>query len=386
MPRKAKNTSGVGRLGVAAKAKSCVPASEVPVPSVGGRFQYADQASRIAPPTDGSKKPPEGGRPVRAAKATNRLPPSGGSKRVSSAGGRPNGADQAMAKSPPAVDLNTTIETIRVHHRRRCYAMETRKRLDLALGSHLRTWLGWSLNKPEAERKAIAKQAADIIESPEGSEFAEIVEANNAGRAPYDKIEASALKEMVKLARTLPVWETFGKDARGFGEASLAVIIAEAGDLSKYDNPGKLWKRMGLAVMGDVRQGGLAKNASKEDWIAHGYNRQRRSRMWNIGDALIKGNRDGEYRRLYLARKEYEIARDPEIKPIKAHRRAQRYMEKRLLKNLWQAWRRADMGVQPIFPMPVVSHSAHEADRPAMPKVPPTITLPGVTIEDRPQA
>jgi hypothetical protein len=62
--------------------------------------------------------------------------------------------------------------------------------------------------------------------------------------------------------------------------------------------------------------------------------------MWNIGDALIKGNRAGKYRTFYLRRKEYELQRDPEMKPIKAHRRAQRYMEKRLLRDLWRAWRR----------------------------------------------
>ena len=74
--------------------------------------------------------------------------------------------------------------------------------------------------------------------------------------------------------------------------------------------------------------------------------------MWNIGDALIKGNRDGEYRTIYLERKAYELAREPEMKPIKAHRRAQRVMEKRLLKKLWQAWRRAAVGLQPKAGMP----------------------------------
>lgn len=96
---------------------------------------------------------------------------------------------------------------------------------------------------------------------------------------------------------------------------------------------------MGVALVDGIRQGGLSKTASKDDWIDHGYNRQRRSRMWNIGDALIKSNRDGRYRTIYLARKEYEITRDPEMQPIKAHRRAQRYMEKRLLRDLWRAWR-----------------------------------------------
>jgi hypothetical protein len=63
--------------------------------------------------------------------------------------------------------------------------------------------------------------------------------------------------------------------------------------------------------------------------------------VWTIGDALIKGNRDG-YRRLYLERKALEAER-PEVETkMHAHRRAQRYMEKRLLRDLWREWRRLD--------------------------------------------
>lgn len=266
-----------------------------------------------------------------------------------SAGGRPRRADQASVHMSPAAD---TIAQIRYWHRQRCFAMEQRKRLDLALGSFLRLMLGWSRDLPDKERKAISDGAAAIVDAPEGTEWEAVVRASVAAREPFAKIEARALKEMSKLAETLPAWTAFGEGVRGFGSASLAVVVAEAGDLSLYANPGKLWKRMGLAVMGSVRQGGLPKNASADAWIEHGYNRQRRSRMWNIGDALIKGNRDGEYRTIYLARKEYELARDPEMKPIKAHRRAQRYMEKRLLRNLWQAWRRAGRSAEPRLFVP----------------------------------
>ena len=54
------------------------------------------------------------------------------------------------------------IDQVRYWHRQRCFAMEQRKRIDLALGSFLRMMLGWSLNLPDAERKKIAQQAADI--------------------------------------------------------------------------------------------------------------------------------------------------------------------------------------------------------------------------------
>jgi hypothetical protein len=241
-------------------------------------------------------------------------------------------------------DLAETIETIRTLHRKRVFAMEQRKRADLALGAFLRTMLGWSKVLPEAERKRIAKAAQAITDGETESEWAELVNTTHGARAPFERIEKEALKQMERLAVTLPAWADFGKEIRGFGAGSLAVIVAEAGDLANYASEAKLWKRMGLAVIDGVRQGGLTKGASKDDWIVHGYSPQRRSRMWNIGDAIIKGNRDGAYRTIYLARKAYELARDPAMRPIHAHRRAQRYMEKRLLRHLWRAWNHEPAG------------------------------------------
>lgn len=267
---------------------------------------------------------------------------------------------------------------IRYHHRQRVYAMEQRKRADLALGSFLRMVLGWSLAIPKAEQEAIRAKAAWLqsvgdkvskqeakpaekrkpvegADDPAFLEWRNIIMASIKARAPFDEIEALALKEMERLARTLPVWGGFAEGVRGFGAASLAIIVAEAGDLSLYPKKGHLWKRMGVAVLDGTRQGGLAKTAPKDAWIAHGYNRERRSRLWTIGDTLIKAQ--GPYREVYLARKEYErkraeangltVAPSAKIPAKRAaefmsdghvHRRAQRYMEKRLLRDLWQAW------------------------------------------------
>lgn len=237
------------------------------------------------------------------------------------------------------------IDLIRAYHRTRCYAMESRKAADLRLGSFLRSELGWSLHKPEKERKAIAQQAQALLANPTGCEWEGVIVASVAARKPFDEIEKKSLKEMERLAELLPVWQSFGAAVRGFGRGSLAVIVAEAGDLANYSTKSKLWKRMGLAVMDGRRQGHVAKGLSRDDrnaaYIEHGYSPKRRSRVWNIGDALIKGNADGVYRAAYLKRKEYELARNPEMPKIHAHRRAQRYMEKRLLRDLWRAWGRA---------------------------------------------
>jgi hypothetical protein len=283
-----------------------------------------------------------------------------------------------------AADSGPLISEIRGWHRQRVFAMEQRKRADLALGSFLRTALGWSRALPDADRKRINSQAQDLIslgeaeakgksdgvDEPAYIEWRAVILAAIASRAPFDAIEKQAKTEMANLAKQLPVYSLV-ETIRGFGEVSLAIIVAEAGDLSNYATPSKLWKRMGLAVMDGVRQGGLSKSAAKDDWIEHGYNRLRRSRMWNIGDALIRGNGDGEYRAIYLARKEYErqralesgltVAPAAKIPAKRAsefmsdghiHRRAQRYMEKRLLRDLWQAWRRASLPLSPSHSMP----------------------------------
>jgi hypothetical protein len=281
------------------------------------------------------------------------------------------------------------ISAIRQLHRRRVFAMEQRKRADLALGSFLRLVLGWQRDLPDADRKRINDQAQALIalgeaqikgkqldiEEPEFDAWADVILAAIGSRAPFSQLEKASEKHMKALAQQLPVWE-WAEGVRGFGPVSLATIVAEAGDLSNYDNPAKLWKRMGLAVMDGVRQGGLLKSASKEAWIVHGYNRARRSRMWNVGDALIKGNQEGPYRTAYLARKEYERAKAeaaglivaPAAKiPAKrvdefmseghVHRRSQRYMEKLLLKHLWQEWRRAATVVSPILVLPASTNS-----------------------------
>jgi hypothetical protein len=290
-------------------------------------------------------------------------------------------ADAQIGRARSAAD---TCDEIRAHHRRRVFAMEQRKRADQSLGWFLKTQLGWSKNLPAAERNDIADRAAELVKigekvmkqaaKPEGKrkpvegaddpqflEWSGVILAALQARAPFDMVESAAEKRMAELAHSLPVW-SWADGVRGFGPVSLAVIVGEAGDLSNYANPGKLWKRMGLAPItkgDDVkagstwRKGGLTKN----DWTDAGYSMTRRSRMFVIGDTLIKTNGDGEFRTCYLERKEYErakaeaaglkVAPSASIPKAKAaeymsdghvHRRAQRYMEKRLLRQLWRAW------------------------------------------------
>ena len=137
-------------------------------------------------------------------------------------------------------------------------------------------------------------------------------------------------KRLVVLAKALGV-SAWIMEQRGVGLLSLAAIVGEAGNLSDYANPAKLWKRMGLAVINGERQRKVAGDAA----LDHGYSPRRRSIMWTIGDCIVKAG--GPWRDLYDARKALELTRV--ATKGHAHNRAKRYVEKRLLRDLWRAWR-----------------------------------------------
>lgn len=151
-------------------------------------------------------------------------------------------------------------------------------------------------------------------------------------------------KEMTSLAGQLPV-ASWVISVRGLGLLGLAQIVGEAAaPLSAYATVAKLWKRFGLAVMPDgTRQ---RKVTDVEAALEHGYSPSRRAVIWAIGDSLLRaqsarGTRlPGEYRKLYDERKEYELPRVQTSKAPKghAHKRASRYVQKRLLRDLWCAW------------------------------------------------
>lgn len=157
-------------------------------------------------------------------------------------------------------------------------------------------------------------------------------------------------KRLVKLAKELPV-APWVEATRGVGLLSLAAIVGEAGDLSAYSNPAKLWKRMGLAVMpGGDRQ----RRVAGVEALDHGYSPARRSVMWNLGACIVKAG--GPLKEVYDARKVYEAERV--ATKAHAHNRAQRYVEKRFLRDLWSSWRRAaNDSLAPMLEMPPANFS-----------------------------
>jgi len=294
-----------------------------------------------------------------------------------------------------ATPLAGTIDLIRDLHRQDAFAIRQQIRIGNACLAFVRMTLGWTLDMPDKDRKRLETQSARIVKAvetgkgakPEDAEWlvalGDLILAATGSRAPWDKVRHDVEKRMVKLARTLP-GAGFVAETPGLGMLSFARIVGEAGDLGNYPAKGHLWKRFGLAVIDGTIQGrsGLPMTASREHraaaWTARGYVPRRRSMVYVIGESLIKAqvravpDADGEdtgertalgpHGAAYLARKAYETARDPDMRPAAAHQRAKRYMEKRLLRDLWQAWRREDAyrvpdGAAPHLP-PDANHDA----------------------------
>lgn len=162
---------------------------------------------------------------------------------------------------------------------------------------------------------------------------------------PLDTAIKVQEKTVAKLARQLPVWR-WAESVAGLSDRFLGMIVGEcSAPVGEFKSVSAVWKRMGLAVIDGGRQRRVLGDAA----IAHGYVARRRSLMWNIGESIIKqqvrkqedGTRysTGYYGAIYLERKAYEAERVDTA--AQAHNRAKRYMEKRLLRELYRAWRTA---------------------------------------------
>lgn len=212
--------------------------------------------------------------------------------------------------------------------------------------------------KLEAELKAL-KEKFTPLQGKVATDCKDVILAHRNAKIPFQTIREEYEKDLATLVKQLPIWPWVEK-VKGFGEQSLASLIGEVGDLSNYANPAKLWKRMCVAVIEGEAQG---KRTDEKLAALHGHNPSRRSVMWNIekqilmaqlrnvkdedGERTEESTASGPLGELYLERKQFELTKyyekkDGEVIPVwlgLAHKRAQRYMGKRLLRELWRAWR-----------------------------------------------
>lgn len=179
----------------------------------------------------------------------------------------------------------------------------------------------------------------------------------------------AAERELARLAAQLPVFD-WAMSHKGFGAVNLARLCAELGDPGNYSCPSKMWMRMCVGVI----DGRAQRRVRGSDALKQRYNPKRRAVMHIIGDCLIR-QRSPHYYALYLTRKDYEAQRNDDgdyadqaaarlaimvrvgaanhtktaaYKAYRAdklsagdlHKRAHRYMEKRVLRDFWLEWHR----------------------------------------------
>jgi len=235
------------------------------------------------------------------------------------------------------------FEQLKILQRLRSASIRQSLREQNAARSMVRNWLGYNPTLSEKERCRIKAEAARVVklvkkgeqtELPAGeSEFVRICLVAEGTQAELRKRHELTMRELVD---TLPE-ARFTDGLRGVGLLGLAMILGTSGDPRKYKRPKLLWRRFGIGHYGEQRQ---RKVTDKDLAEQLGYSPPRRSVLHNIGDALVKQNKNG-YRSMYDARKEFENqktegAPGKKMSKLWAHRRAMRVMEKRLLIDLWK--------------------------------------------------
>lgn len=254
-------------------------------------------------------------------------------------------APPTKAAVPQAAEVEEIAAQIRILHRRASFCTAQRVTLGNRLAAFVRTdFLGFSTFDDETSRAKACREAAKMISTArKGGELdltadqamalKALVTSSDMAAAAFEELEERCLKQMVKLARKLP-GHSFVAGVRGFGDRSFARIVGESGPLHRYANPAKLWKRLGLAVIGGERQ---RRYSDAEMAALHGYNPRRRSVSWVAFDSLLKGQGlEGPYRVLYDRAKAGYLERG--WTKMHSHRAAARYAEKKLLLHLWRAW------------------------------------------------
>lgn len=178
-------------------------------------------------------------------------------------------------------------------------------------------------------------------------------------------------------AQQLAIWQQWCRDIRGVDAYGLARLLCETGDLWHYPTVPKLWKRLGVGLCNGERQRRVL-HITEAEARAIGFVPRRRAVVYNLQTGLLTQNKaceghaaqtcsthPGAYRALYLARKTVEQAKVPEGAPLLWHRRASRYMAKRFLRDLWNAWRRT-------MPRPVTGEYLSTPSEAAVAKEPPS--------------
>lgn len=245
-----------------------------------------------------------------------------------------------------------TCRQIQALQKEKVFLLGVRLILDSKLGSYVARLLGDSQELAEADRIVLRRQAEQLIVSIEKGKAVNheeiarrislLVTTNRVNRNGFNILLRETEKKMCSLAETLGPAE-WVKGIRGVGILSLATIVGEAGDLSNYPNPGKLWRRLGLAPyngkMGSTWRKGFEGKLTAEQWTDFGYSPRRRSASWMIGKAIMMQNK-GTYRARFEEAKSKSKANEQhsDWSDGRHNNHAMLLATKRFVLDLWKKW------------------------------------------------
>jgi len=338
-------TNGVeeGLMKVADKALAEIPSS-TPTESRAGQRKSADKATRTVPV---SAPVTETGQRNRADEAMVDAPVSVPLGEM----GVARLADKATERVPvsPLIDQLAELQV-----RRKFYIGVVNKQSNAAKAL-VRRALGWRYDEEDGDREKVNGRAARIVAAALSGKDQKEEDAAIFGVLAFDLATVAAAispctkarheieLEMRRVVRKLPVYQ-WAKDVKGLGELGLAVIIAEAGDLSGYPKKGHLWKRLGMAPFEGQAystwrmKGGL----SADDWTDAGYSPRRRAEIYAVVSAPMfraQTVAQGPYRAVYDRRRELTAGTHPDWTKAHSHMDGLRIMTKYMLRDLWQAWK-----------------------------------------------
>lgn len=232
---------------------------------------------------------------------------------------------------------------IRETHRQREDALRAELRLMAQREAIFRRLTGLTQEERAKVRRGkdtAAREQLALDEATAELRTAWLVEAAGIPKAARREPE----RRLEKMAMQLPVWEAWARGVRGLGALSLAQIVAEAAgsnpeggirSIADYRGPACLWKRFGLGLVDGERQ---RKVTDPEKAERMGYSPRRRAIMYTATVGLVNMNK-GEYRDYYDAEKLRARAKWLETSAAHIDLHARRLLAKRLLRDLWRAWR-----------------------------------------------
>lgn len=256
----------------------------------------------------------------------------------------------------------TAIDEIKMEHQFRRQAIKSQQKMDRSLKSFIRiNATEWTPDADDKARDKFNREVQRIIAAARGGDgeqrIVELVLTTDKGREPFDALRTDCEKRMERLAATLPVADWI-ESIRGAGLLGLATIVAEAGDLSNYANPAKLWKRLGFAPYDGFagstwkREFWRPRKLSADEWTDNPFSGERYALIHQIAVWLVnaqwigaaktesgEGRPNGPYGQVYADRRAHTATTHADWSKQHSRMDGLRVAMKAFLKDLHLEWR-----------------------------------------------